>query len=289
MFQGVIVALVTPFKNGAVDFAKLDELVEFHVGQGTDAIVPVGTTGESATLSHEEHDAVVARVVKAARKRVPVIAGAGSNCTAEALRLTRHAKEAGADGALHVVPYYNKPTQEGLFRHFEAVAGAGLPVVLYNIPGRTGVDMTAQTVERLSTVKGIVGIKEASGSLDRVSELKALCPKLVVLSGDDSLTLPMLAVGAEGVISVVANLVPRDVKDMIARFFRGDVAGARDAHLRLLPLVKALFLETNPVPVKAAMEILGTISGEVRLPLAPMSAPNREKLRLAIREYGLPG
>jgi 4-hydroxy-tetrahydrodipicolinate synthase len=287
VFKGVIVALVTPFRNGAVDFGKLDELVDFHAAQGTDAIVPVGTTGESATLSHEEHDAVVARVVKAARKRLPVIAGAGSNSTAEAVRLTKHAKEAGADGALHVVPYYNKPTQEGLFRHFEAVAAAGLPVVLYNIPGRTGVDMTAQTVERLSRVKGIVGIKEAAGSLDRVSELRQLCPGLTVLSGDDSLTLPMLAVGAEGVISVVANLVPRDVKDMIARFFRGDVAGAREAHLRLFPLVKALFLETNPVPVKTAMAMRGTIGDEVRLPLAPMSAANREKLREAMKGYGL--
>jgi len=287
MFRGVIVALVTPFRGGEVDFQKLDELVEFHVGQGTDGIVPVGTTGESATLSHDEHDAVVERVVKAARRRVPVIAGAGSNCTAEAVRLTRHAKEAGADGALHVVPYYNKPSQEGLFRHFEAVAREGLPVVLYNIPGRTGVDMTAQTVERLSKVPGIVGIKEAAGSLDRVSELKQLCPGLVVLSGDDSLTLPMLAVGAEGAISVVANLVPRDVKDMAARFFRGDAAGARKRHLDLLPLTKALFLETNPVPVKTAMAMRGTISEEVRLPLAPMAEANRQALRKAMAAYGL--
>jgi 4-hydroxy-tetrahydrodipicolinate synthase len=287
MFRGVIVALVTPFRGGEVDFGKLDELVEFHVGQGTDGIVPVGTTGESATLSHEEHDAVVARVAKAARGRIPVIAGAGSNSTAEAVRLTRHAKEAGADAVLHVVPYYNKPSQEGLFRHFEAVAGEGLPVILYNIPGRTGVDMTAPTVERLSRVRGIVGIKEATGSLDRISELKQLCPGLVVLSGDDSLTLPMLAVGAEGVISVVANLVPRDVKDMVARFARGDTDGARKRHLGLFPLTKALFLETNPVPVKTAMAMQGTISEEVRPPLAPLSEANRQALRKAMAAYGL--
>jgi 4-hydroxy-tetrahydrodipicolinate synthase len=279
--------MITPFSAQQVDEPALARLLEYLIENGASGLVPSATTGESATLSHDEHRRVVEFTIKHVAGRVPVIAGAGSNCTAEAVRLTRHAKEAGADGALHVVPYYNKPSQEGLFRHFEAVAREGLPVVLYNIPGRTGVDMTAQTVERLSKVPGIVGIKEAAGSLDRVSELKQLCPGLVVLSGDDSLTLPMLAVGAEGAISVVANLVPRDVKDMAARFFRGDAAGARKRHLDLLPLTKALFLETNPVPVKTAMAMRGTISEEVRLPLAPMAEANRQALRKAMAAYGL--
>ncbi|MHC5080000.1 MAG: 4-hydroxy-tetrahydrodipicolinate synthase [Planctomycetota bacterium] len=288
MFEGVFVAMVTPFRNGAVDFDKISELVEFHIEEGTDAIVPVGTTGESATLSHDEHDAVVAHVVKTVAGRRPVIAGAGSNSTAEAVRLTLHAREVGAAGALLVTPYYNKPTQEGLYRHYRTVAEeGGLPVVLYNVPSRTGVDLKPETVERLAGIEGIAAIKEASGSLDRISELARRCPGLAILSGDDSLTLPMLSAGASGVISVVANIVPADVKEMIRRFQKGDVAGAREKHLALFPLVKAMFFETNPIPVKAAMAILGRIEEEYRSPLCPLSDANRQRLREEMNAYGL--
>ncbi|MHC4599606.1 MAG: 4-hydroxy-tetrahydrodipicolinate synthase [Planctomycetota bacterium] len=288
MFKGVIVALVTPFKGGRVDFDKLTELVEFHLEQGTDAVVPVGTTGESATLSHEEHDAVVAHVVKAVNRRVPVIAGAGSNATAEAVRLTIHAKEVGADAALLVTPYYNKPTQEGLYLHYRAIAErGGLPMVLYNVPSRTGLDLKPETVERLVRAGGVAAVKEASGSLDRISDLAKRCPDLSILSGDDSLTLPMLSAGARGVISVVANVVPADVKAMIARFNEGDTEGARALHLKLLPLMKGMFFETNPIPVKTALALMGKIEEEFRLPLCPMAPANRERLKGVMQEYGL--
>jgi 4-hydroxy-tetrahydrodipicolinate synthase len=287
MFQGSIVALVTPFGKGEVDFDKLDELVEMHVEAGTDAIVPCGTTGESPTLSHEEHDAVIERVVKRSRKRIPVLAGTGSNSTAEAIQLSRHAEEHGADGVLQVVPYYNKPTQEGLYQHFKAVAESiRIPVVLYNIPSRTGVGLALETYARLAKVKNIIGTKEAAGSTDLVTEIVTGTP-LTVLSGDDSMTLPFMSVGAKGVISVVANIVPCDVKAMVDAFVKGDIVRARELNAKLYPLSKAMFVETNPGPVKAAMKLLGMINGEVRLPLVAPAEASEKKIRQALVNYGL--
>lgn len=289
MFTGSIVAIVTPFRNGRVDERALGNLIEFQIANGTDGIVPCGTTGESATLSHEEHQRVVAFTVEAVRRRVPVIAGTGSNCTDEALALTRHAKQAGADAALLITPYYNKPTQEGLFRHYKAVAEAvDLPVVLYNIPGRTCVNLAPSTVARLASVRNIVAIKEGSGSLQQVSEIIQACgDRITVLSGDDALTLPMLAVGAKGVITVTANIVPADMAAMLDAFAAGKLAEARRLHEKMYPLFTALFYETNPIPVKEALAMMGKIDGELRLPLCPMSSDNREKLVRALKEYGL--
>lgn len=292
MFEGLTVALVTPFKNGALDEAALAALVEFHVANGTNAIVPCGTTGESATLSHDEHNRVVERVVEFARKRVRVLAGAGSNSTSEAVALTRHAKAAGADGALHITPYYNKPTQRGLVDHFRAVArAADLPIVLYNVPGRTGVNMLPATVVELArSEKNIVGIKEASGNVDQSSEiLQALGESFTVLSGDDSLTLPLLAVGAKGVISVAANIIPKDMAALIAAWNRGDAAEARRLHLKMYPIFRAMFLETNPIPVKTAMGWLDLCAADLRLPLSPLDAGASAKLETVLRDYGLVG
>jgi 4-hydroxy-tetrahydrodipicolinate synthase len=288
MFDGSIVALVTPFKDGAVDEKKLAELVDWHVAEGTSALVPCGTTGESATLSHKEHGRVIEVVVKAARKRVPVIAGTGSNATAEAVELTRHAKEAGADGALMVCPYYNKPTQKGLFAHFSAVAQAvPLPIVLYNIPGRAGVNMLPATVVDLAKAhSNVVAIKEASGGIDQTSEILAALPDFTVLSGDDSLTLPLMAVGAKGVISVVANILPKDSAALCAAAKAGDWKKAREIHLKMFPLVKSLFIETNPIPVKTAMGWLDLCAPDLRLPLCPMEESAAKKLEGALRAYG---
>jgi 4-hydroxy-tetrahydrodipicolinate synthase len=284
MFSGSIVALVTPFKDGKVDFAKLEELVAYHIRTGTNGIVPCGTTGESATLSHEEHEEVIARVVRTADGKIPVIAGTGSNSTSEAIRLTRFAQEAGADGALLITPYYNRPTQEGLYRHFAKVAAeTELPLVLYNVPSRTGVNMLPETVIRLGEIKNVVGVKEASGSVDQAVEI-IRGADLDVLSGDDSLTLPLMSVGAAGVISVSANIVPEMMVDLVDLAAAGDLRGARELHLKLFPLFKALFLETNPIPVKTAMAIEGTLNGELRLPMCEMTAPNREKLANVLRE-----
>jgi 4-hydroxy-tetrahydrodipicolinate synthase len=289
MFTGSLVAIVTPFRNGRVDERALGDLIEFQITNGTDGIVPCGTTGESATLSHAEHDHVVAFAVEAVRRRVPVIAGTGSNSTEEAATLTRHAKQAGADGALLITPYYNKPMQEGLFRHYKAVAEAvDLPVVLYNIPGRTGVNITPATVARLMSVRNIVAIKEGSGSLQQVSEIiKACGNRMTVLSGDDALTLPMLAVGAKGVITVTANIVPEDMAAMMDAFTGGKLEEAKRLHYKLFPLFTALFYETNPIPVKEALAMMGKIDGELRLPLSPMASETREKLARALKEYGL--
>jgi 4-hydroxy-tetrahydrodipicolinate synthase len=288
MFQGSLVAMVTPFKNGEVDYKRLADQVEFQIAGGTDGLVPCGTTGESPTLSHEEHEQVVAFVVERAKKRVPVVAGAGSNSTREALRLARHAKAVGADATLQVNPYYNKPTQEGLYRHFKAVADqVDLPIVLYNIPGRCGVGLNPETVARLRTdSRNIVAIKEACGSMDQASEIASMCD-ITILSGDDSLTLPLGAVGGKGIISVVANVVPADVKAMTAAMLAGDFARARTRHQKLFPLCRAMFLETNPIPVKTAMAALGADSGELRLPLCEMRPDNRKKLLAAMKEYGL--
>ena len=290
MFAGCTVALVTPFRDGAVDEAALDALVEWHIAQGTPTISPVGTTGEAPTLSHDEHERVIAMVVETAAGRARVLPGTGSNSTAEAIRLTRFAARAGADGALLVAPYYNRPNQEGLYRHFAAVAEAvDLPLVLYNIPGRTGRNLEPETVERLARLGPIVAIKEAAGSLDQVSEL-LIRTDLTVLSGDDSLTLPMLAVGAEGVVSVVANLVPRDVMALVRRVPERP-AQKRPGSVTLVffPLCNDLLgLAPNPIPVKAAMALLGRGNGELRLPLCPLDETcAREHSDTALFRYGL--
>jgi len=284
MFTGSFVALVTPFRGGKVDVEKLEELVDYHVEAGTSGLVPCGTTGESATLSHEEHELVISTVVRKADGRIPVIAGTGSNSTMEAIRLTRHAKEAGADAALLITPYYNKPTQKGLTAHFEAISRAvDIPLILYNVPSRTGVNMLPQTVIECAALPNVVGIKEASGSIDQTVEILS-GSELIVLSGDDSLTLPLMSVGAKGVISVAANVVPKLMVDLVDLAAAGDFAGARDLHFRLYPLFKALFVETNPIPVKAAMAIQGTIGPELRLPLVPASESTLACLEKALAQ-----
>jgi 4-hydroxy-tetrahydrodipicolinate synthase len=289
-FAGMSVALVTPFRAGAVDFAELNRLVDWHVEQGTAGLVPCGTTGESPTLDHDEHDRVVAAVCERAAGRLKVIAGTGSNSTAEAIRLTRHAKESGADACLQVGPYYNKPTQEGYFRHFAAIAEAvDLPQILYNIPGRTGSNILPETVVRLAEeVPAVVGIKEASGSLDQVSQVAAGCD-LTVLSGDDSLTLPIMSVGGEGVISVVGNIVPRDMSALVATYRAGRFAEALAWHRKLFTLGRDLLrVATNPIPVKAALKLLGKGTGELRLPLWPLDAAGEAHIRQTLARYGLP-
>jgi 4-hydroxy-tetrahydrodipicolinate synthase len=290
MFQGSIVALVTPFRGGKVDEAKLKELVEMHVAQGTDGIVPCGTTGESPTLSHDEHRRVVEIVVEAARKRLHVIAGTGSNATSEAIELTAHAKKAGAAGALVVNPYYNKPTQEGLYRHFRAVADAvDIPILTYNIASRTAINVETDTLVRLvKDCPNIVGVKEASGSLDQMTQVILACgPDFSVLSGDDNLTLPLMSVGGRGVISVIANFVPRETAEMTHAALAGDWKLARELHLKLFPLARAAFMETNPIPVKEAMGMMGMLEPEFRLPMCPMGAANRERLRAILVQHGL--
>ena len=289
-FQGSFVALVTPFRNGKLDEAKVRELVELHASHGTDGIVPCGTTGESPTLSHDEHKRVVEVVIEAARGRLKVVAGTGSNSTAEAIDLTRHAERVGAAGALIVNPYYNKPTQDGLYRHFRAVAEAvAIPILVYNIQSRTAVNVETGTLERLvRDVKNVLGVKEASGSLDQMSQVIAACgPDFSVLSGDDNLTLPLLAIGGHGVISVIANILPRETADMVHAALEGDWKRARDLHYRLFPLARAAFLETNPIPIKEAMAMAGMIEPEFRLPMCRMSDANRERLRAILTQYAL--
>ncbi len=289
MFEGSMVALVTPFKKGKVDDKKLAELVGFHIKNGTSGIVPCGTTGESATLSYEEHERVIEVVIEAANKKIPVIAGTGSNSTAEALILTKHAKKAGADASLQVSPYYNRPTQEGLYLHFKTIAEeVDLPMIVYNIASRTGVNIEPETMARISKVRNIVGVKESSGSLEQMSRIRYLCgDKFDLISGDDALTLPLLAIGGTGIISVVSNIVPKDVADMVAKFKKGDLEGARKLHYKLLPLIKAIFIETNPIPVKTAMSLMAMIEPDLRLPLCSMSEVNLEKLKEALKDYGL--
>ena len=289
MFKGSMVAMVTPFKDGEVDEAKIKELVKFHIDNGTDALVPCGTTGESATLSFQEHERVVESTIEASGGKIPVIAGSGSNNTKEAVLLTKHAKKAGADGALVISPYYNKPTQEGLYRHFKAIAEeVDIPIMLYNIASRTAVNIEPETVARLAELDNIVAIKEASGNLSQMSHIVRLCQdKITLISGDDGLILPILAIGGTGVISVLANIVPADVKSLISEFEKGNLALARKMHYKLLPLIKAMFIETNPAPVKTAMEMIGMLGAEIRLPLCPMKSENVEKLKKTLKDYGL--
>jgi len=286
MFSGSLVAIVTPFSNGKFDEKVMADLIEFHIANGTQGIVPCGTTGESATLTAEEHERVVAVTVEVVNKRIHVIAGTGSNSTDEAITFTKHAKAVGADGALLITPYYNKPTQEGLFRHFEAVAKAvDLPQILYNIPGRTSINMLPVTTARLSQIPTIIGIKEGSGSLQQVSEIiHRSKPGFLVLSGDDPLTLPMMALGGKGVITVTANVAPVDMAQMVSAALKGDYEQARTIHYKLTPLFSALFLETNPIPVKAALAMMGKMSEEVRLPLTSLADEYRPALREALQQ-----
>lgn len=288
-WRGSMVAIVTPFRRDKVDEPALRRLIDMHIDAGTSAIVPCGTTGESATLSFEEHNRVIDLTVQASRGRIPVIAGTGSNNTREAIRLTRHAKQAGADAALLISPYYNKPTQRGLFLHFKAVAEAvDIPLVIYNIASRTAVNIEPETFAQLAAIDNIVAVKESSGNLEQMSRiLQATRNRIVLLSGDDALTLPVLAIGGTGVISVAANIVPRDVAALVEAFERRDHRKAQQWHQTLLPLVRALFLETNPIPVKTAMGMLGMIEPELRLPLCEMSEANVARLRSALEDYGL--
>jgi len=289
MFEGSMVAIVTPFKNGKVDEKALRGLIEFQIAGGTQGIVPCGTTGESATLSHREHDEVVRITVDACKGRVKVLAGTGSNSTWEAIELTHNAEKAGANGALLITPYYNKPSQEGLYGHFSTLAGeTGLPIILYNVPGRTSVNMLPPTVQRLAKIDNIVGIKEASGSLQQISDVIARCPKdFTVISGDDPLLWPILAIGGKGVISVTANVLPDKVSELCRAAVDGDVDRARALHYELMAINDALFIETNPVPAKTALALMGKIDAELRSPLAPLIPENLEKLKGVLRKYSL--
>lgn len=302
MFSGSIVAIVTPFsasaqgrcasggKNLVVDEKRLRDLIEFHIKNGTKGIVPCGTTGESATLSFEEHDKVIEITIEQVKKRIPVIAGTGSNSTAEAIMMTKHAAIAGADASLQVAPYYNRPTQRGLYEHFKKIAeSVDIPIVLYNIASRTGVNIEPETIAKLACdCKNIIGVKEASGNLDQISRIKKLCGQnFDLISGDDILTLPILSIGGVGVISVVANILPGDVANLVSEFQKGNLKIAQDIHYRLLPLIKAMFIETNPIPVKTAMGLLGMCESDLRLPLCEMLPENLEKLKEALKDYGL--
>jgi 4-hydroxy-tetrahydrodipicolinate synthase len=289
MFTGIITALVTPFRNDAVDETALRALVEDQIKNGIDGLVPVGTTGESPTLNFEEHVRVIKIVVEAARKRVPVIAGTGSNSTREAIELSQEARKVGADGLLQVTPYYNRPTQDGLFRHFKAIADAvPLPTIVYNVPGRTACDLLPETVARLAELPAIVGVKEATGSLLRASQILArVGDRLVVLSGDDATAFPLFAVGARGCISVVSNVAPAEMSAMWDAAAAGDWKKARDLHYKLLPLGEGLFVEPNPTPVKAALAMMGRIADELRAPLYPLSPGHREKIRAMLADLKL--
>jgi 4-hydroxy-tetrahydrodipicolinate synthase len=289
MFSGAISAIITPFRDGAVDEIALRDLVEWEIHSGVDGIVPCGSTGESATLTHDEHEQVIKVVVDQTKRRVPVIAGTGSNSTAEAIRLTAFAREVRADGALLISPYYNKPTQDGIYRHYKAISDAvDLPLIVYNIPGRTGSNIAPETFARLCEVKNIVAIKESSGSMDQCSDILKLCgDRLALLSGDDPLAVPLMAIGAKGVISVVTNVMPREVHDMVAAGLAGDFVRARELHYQLLPLTRALFVETNPIPVKQACAFMGKCTSEMRMPLLPMTSPAAEKLRAVMKDLRL--
>ena len=290
MFSGSLVALITPFRNNAVDEQRLADLVEWHIKSGTHGIVPCGTTGESATLSHEEHAQVIKLVVEVANKRVPVVAGTGSNSTAEAIQLTCEAQEVGADGALMISPYYNRPPQEGIYQHYKAVAEAasGFPIVFYNIPSRTGSNILPKTMARLAQIDNIVGVKEATGSIDQVIDIRLACgDNLAVLSGEDTLTFSMMSLGGAGVISTVANIAPRAMADVANAGLRKDWEKASALQLKLVPLIRAVFLETNPIPIKTALSLMGMCEAELRPPLSPMAEANKEKLKATLKQYEL--
>lgn len=288
LFAGLSVAMITPFKNGEIDESALRALVDYHVEQGTDTLCPVGTTGESPTLSHDEHKQVISIVCEQAAGRIKVMAGTGSNSTREAIELTKYAEQAGADGALHVAPYYNKPTQDGFYQHYQAIAeSVNLPIVIYNIPGRTAKNIEPETIIRLADIPNIVAVKESTGSMDQASHILSCCD-LAVLSGDDSLTLPLMALGGKGVVSVVGNIVPGDVKAMLAAFNAGDLNQAREWHYKLFTLCRNLLgLATNPIPIKAAMQLLGRDNGEVRLPMTQLDSESMKVLEKTLQDYGL--
>ncbi|HAM38613.1 MAG: 4-hydroxy-tetrahydrodipicolinate synthase [Elusimicrobia bacterium RIFOXYC2_FULL_34_12] len=289
MFEGSYVAIVTPFKDNKVDFECLKKLIEFHIKNGINGIVPCGTTGESVTLSYQEHEQVIDFVVKTVAGRIKVIAGTGSNSTTETIEMTAYAKKSGADGVLLVSPYYNKPTQKGLYLHFKKVADEiDIPIMLYNIQSRTAVNIEPETVAKLhSDCKNIVAIKEASGSLEQMTKIQILCPKIDMLSGDDALTLPLMAIGGKGVVSVVANIIPKEVTEMVSAGLKGDLKKAKEIHFKIFDLTKALFLETNPIPIKTAMSLLGLCSDELRLPMCSMENKNKEKLVKVMNDFGL--
>jgi 4-hydroxy-tetrahydrodipicolinate synthase len=289
MFTGSMVALVTPFKDGEVDWQSLEDLIEFHIENGTNGIVPCGTTGESATLTHEEHDVVVKTVVKKVNSRVPVIAGTGSNSTAEAVRLTREAEKSGADGALMISPYYNRPTQEGIYQHYRKVASeVGIPIIVYNIPGRTGSKIEPETLARLAEIDNIAGVKEATGSVDQAIDVIRLCgDRLAVYSGEDSLIFSLMALGGKGVISTVANVAPKQTARLTGACLKADWETGRKLQFDLMPLIRSLFVETNPIPVKTALSLMGKCSAELRLPLTPMAEGNLKKLSNAMSDFGL--
>jgi 4-hydroxy-tetrahydrodipicolinate synthase len=289
MFTGSMVALVTPFKNGQVDWPSLEALVEFHIQNGTHGIVPCGTTGESATLSHQEHDEVIRLVIKSANKRVPVIAGTGSNSTDEAVRLTREAEKSGADGALMISPYYNRPTQEGIYLHYKKVASAvGIPIIIYNIPGRTGSKIEPETLARLAEISNVAGVKEATGSVDQAIDVIRLCgDRLAVYSGEDSLIYSLMALGGKGVISTVANVAPKETAQLTEACLNGSWEKGREIQFKLIPLIRSLFIETNPIPVKTALALMGKCSGDLRLPMTPMAEGNVKELRQSMVEFGL--
>ena len=289
MFSGSYTAIVTPFKNGKVDFNAFEKLIQLQYEAGITGIVPCGTTGESATLSHQEHDEVIEAAVKFAKGKLKVFAGTGSNSTTEAIRLSKHAEEVGCDGVLLVSPYYNKPTQQGLYLHYKEIANAiKIPIILYNIQGRTSVNIEPKTIARLAQdCKNIVAVKEASGSLDQMSQIKLLAPDIYLLSGDDTLTLPLMSIGGIGVISVLSNIIPKEVAELVNTVLKGDFKTATKMHYKLFPLVKAMFIETNPIPVKTAMEMMGLCSGDLRLPMCSISDENKEILRKTLQSSGL--
>src|SRR5436309_4832965 len=289
MFAGSMVALVTPFKDGKVDRTSLEGLVEFHVEHGTSGIIPCGTTGESATLSHEEHEDVIKAVIKAVNKRIPVIAGTGSNSTDEAIRLTREAEKSSADGALMISPYYNRPTQEGIYQHYKKVAAeVGIPIIIYNIPGRTGSKIEPETLARLSEIKNIAGVKEATGSVDQAIDVIRLCgDRLAVYSGEDSLIFSLMALGGKGVISTVANVAPKETSQLTEACLKGNWEKGRELQFKLMPLIRSLFIETNPIPAKTALSLMGKCTGELRLPLTSMSEGALKKMKQAMTDFGL--
>ena len=289
MFKGAFTALVTPFSDGQIDTQALRDHVDFQIEKGIDGLVPCGTTGEASTLSHDEHVEAVRITVEHAAGRVPVIAGSGSNTTAEALELTKRVKETGANACLMITPYYNKPTQEGLFQHFSTIAEkVDIPIILYNVPGRTGINMLPDTVARLAAVPNIVGLKDAAADLKQTSFTRQLVPDdFVILSGEDTLVYPLMAVGASGVISVTSNILPGEMAELCRRFLGGDVTGTAELHHRLLPICDAMFVETNPIPVKAALAMMGRIENELRLPMVPISDKGAASVRAAITEFGL--